>query len=249
MTSNEILDSIKPSEIPIPVQEFAHTFLAKSQKPQSYSDTTIATLEFMTPPFRNYTSTKMVCPSGAINISCRKFHTRPFPQDDLLVILGKSFTKSETNNHRAYASAGGLYPVIPLLVVLDNNILEGISEGVYGIDLTTNILVRLNLQLDFKKICTSISPYNSKLVNSVFLCYTFSLERTLIKYGIRGIRHTFIEIGEMSQAFRLFGKKTNPEFGDVSWSGFDDTKLATALGLKKLHPGMIQFFGLKNNDS
>lgn len=245
MTHDEILDFIKITEIPFTVRDVAHSFFAASQESQSYSQTTVDTIECMTPPLRNVTNTEMLCPPGTTTASCRSFRNQPFPQAKLLTILGKSFTKGATDNHRAYASAGGLYPVIPLLVVLNSNALEGVSEGTYGIDMVTNRLTKLRCPFNPQKIKDSIFPAGAELVSSMFLCYTFSLERALIKYGVRGIRHTFIEIGEMSQTFRLFGQSIIPDFGDVSWSGFDDTGLAAAMGLKRLQPGMVQFFGLK----
>lgn len=64
-----------------------------------------------------------------------------------------------------------------------------------------------------------------------------------MKYGVRGIRHTFIEIGEMAQTFRMNGLKHVKNFGDVNWSGYDDILLKNAISLTDLYPGMVQFFG------
>ncbi|MDU7066251.1 MAG: hypothetical protein E6336_09170 [Lactobacillus crispatus] len=51
-----------------------------------------------------------------------------------------------------------------------------------------------------------------------------------------------IEAGEMAQAFRLNGLTIISDFGDISWSGFDDEKLKSSLGLKKYESRVITIF-------
>lgn len=73
------------------------------------------------------------------------------------------------------------------------------------------------------------------------------MTRTVVKYNYRGLRHMLIEVGSMAQAFRLNGLAIISDFGDISWSGFDDEKLKSSLGLKNMNPVLLQFFGIRDD--
>lgn len=245
MTKDNVIDLIQINDISQNVIDFSKIFFEKSNRDYSYPSKTVSSIECMAPAIVDCLNIGVQCPFGLGIKSTREFRKDVFPQDGLLQVMGRSFNKERETNHRSYPSAGGLYPIIPLLVVLNDFCVEGIKKGVYGIKMSNNQIVRLNIQPDIDKIKNAVYLYKGHLVGPVFICYTYTLERCLIKYGIRGIRHTFIEIGAMAQSFRILGREIIPLFGDVSWSGFDDNALMEGLGLKNLHPGMIQFFGIK----
>ena len=155
--------------------------------------------------------------------------------------MSNSFLGNE-EGHRIYGSAGALYPVEPLIICLKNDIVMGLSRGVYGLDYLDKSLKKFDTNVDFKKLSHSISPYTGQLISSVFICYIFSMTRTVVKYNYRGFRHMLIEAGEMAQAFRLNGLTIISDFGDISWSGFDDEQLKSSLGLKKYESRVITIF-------
>lgn len=159
--------------------------------------------------------------------------------------MSNSFLGNE-EGHRIYGSAGALYPVEPLIICLKNDIVMGLSRGVYGLDYLDKSLKKFDTNVDFKKLSHSISPYTGQLISPVFICYIFSMTRTVVKYNYRGLRHMLIEVGSMAQAFRLNGLARINNFGDVSWSGFDDKALKDSLGLRIMKPVLLQFFGIQD---
>lgn len=177
--------------------------------------------------------------------SCRKFSNKKINITDFTRLLSNSFLGNE-EGHRIYGSAGALYPVEPLIICLKNDIVMGLSRGVYGLDYLDKSLKRFDTNVDFKKLSYSILPYTGQLISSVFICYIFSMSRTVVKYNYRGFRHMLIEVGEMAQAFRLNGLARINNFGDVSWSGFDDKALKDSLGLRIMKPVLLQFFGIQD---
>lgn len=197
-----------------------------------------------TSPMLNFDKEKGIhLPSIHSNIKTeRNFTNFNISMDDLMKTISQVFVPNEAN-HRVYPSAGALYPVIPLFVVT-KQITPELSIGIYSIDYLNKTLRKTKFNYNFEKLGECISPYNGSLLSPIFICYSFAVERTVGKYNYRGFRHMLIEVGEMSQSFRLIGKNNILNFGDASWSGFNDLQLKNNLGLHKLNPVLLQFFGV-----
>ena len=103
--------------------------------------------------------------------SCRKFSNKKINITDFTRLLSNSFLGNE-EGHRIYGSAGALYPVEPLIICLKNDIVMGLSRGVYGLDYLDKSLKKFDTKVDFKKLSHSISPYTGQLISSIFICYT-----------------------------------------------------------------------------
>lgn len=167
---------------------------------------------------------------------------------ELSEILLKAFGRRKVTKHKNYPSAGGLYPVIPILVVLDQNILEGIeTPGSYIYNATDHELILLkeftNQDVENLRKYISFSTVDNY---KVFIAYSIDIKRSITKYRVRGYRHALIEVGLMAQSFR----HSICEFerlGEVSWSGFSDNALTHSLGLNpRLAPvALLQWFGEK----
>lgn len=181
--------------------------------------------------------------------SIREFQRIPIKKENLLKVISLSFCKGEQTNHRSYGSAGALYPIFPILIVMRDNAVEKLSQGIYALDDDTKNLIYVSRGQELNKMASYIYPYdeNKKLPSDLMICYCFSLFRTTIKYGFRGFRHMLFEAGEMTEAFRLFGEREIPNFGDVSWSGFDDEGVKKTIDISNISPVMIQFFGYRSN--
>lgn len=195
--------------------------------------------------FNNEFNLQLPLPISNIK-SCRKFSDKKILMDDFKYLMSSSFFTNE-EGHRIYGSAGALYPVEPLIVNLSDSAIIDLPKGIYGLDYLNRSLRKLNTEVDSEKIKYNISPYTGQLISSIFICYIFSITRTVAKYNYRGFRHMLIEVGEMTQTFRLKGSTLIPNFGDVSWSGFDDKGLKENLGLKNMYPVLLQFFGIQND--
>lgn len=169
---------------------------------------------------------------------------------ELSEILLKAFGRRRGSKHKNYPSAGGLYPVIPILVVLDRNVLDGIeAPGSYIYNATDHELILLKefSDQDIRTLEKNIS-FGSLENYKLFIAYAIDIKRSITKYRIRGYRHSLIEVGLMAQSFR-YSLCEFENLGEVSWSGFNDNALTYSLGLSpRLAPvTLLQWFGEKND--
>lgn len=166
--------------------------------------------------------------------------------EELSEMLLRAFGRRKTTKHKNYPSAGGIYPVIPILVILDQNVIEEIdTPGSYiynGTDHKLLLLKRFTDQ-DIINLRENISCNENY---KVMIAYAIDIKRSITKYRIRGYRHALIEVGLMAQSFRYAIWKYE-HFGEVSWSGFNDNALTHSLGLSpRLAPvTLLQWFGEK----
>lgn len=166
--------------------------------------------------------------------------------EELSEILLRAFGRRKVTKHKNYPSAGGLYPVIPILVILDQNVIEEVeAPGSYIYNATDHELILLKrfTDQDIKKLRKNIS-YSDNY--KVMIAYAIDIKRSIAKYRVRGYRHALIEVGLMAQSFRHAIWKYE-HFGEVSWSGFNDNALTHSLGLSpRLAPvTLLQWFGEK----
>lgn len=160
-------------------------------------------------------------------------------------ILFNSFGVRE-DGHKNYASAGALYPVIPLLIVIDIKSLPFLKEpGVYIYDSSDHQLLLLT-----KFTIDKIKAYKDSLmmeeedIPKLGIAYMVDISKSVTKYKRRGYRHALIEVGLMAQNFRNELWKYD-NLGECCWSGFNDNMLAFNIGLSpRLAPIlMMQWFG------
>ncbi len=163
-------------------------------------------------------------------------------------ILFNSFGTKE-DGHKNYASAGALYPVIPLLIVIDIKCLPFLKEpGVYIYDSFDNQLLLLTKFTDEKikeyKDSLILDIYNIEDIPKLAIAYMVDIGKSVTKYKKRGYRHALIEVGLMAQSFRNELWR-HDNLGECCWSGFNDNMLAFNLGLSpRLAPVlMMQWFG------
>lgn len=169
---------------------------------------------------------------------------------ELSHIFLKAFGRQISSKHKSYPSAGGIYPIIPILIVLETKVLEGIEvPGTYIYNATDHefILLKNFKQQDMDKVIKNIDVTGLEN-NKLAIAYAIDLKRTITKYRIRGYRHSLIEIGLMAQSFRQSVSEFE-RLGEVCWSGFNDNALTHALGLSpRLAPvALLQWFGEKHD--
>ncbi|MED4045996.1 nitroreductase family protein [Priestia aryabhattai] len=166
---------------------------------------------------------------------------------DLSNILFKSFGRHKDTLAKNYPSAGGLYPIIAVLIVLDKNKIPFLKhEGSYIYDSRENELLLLKkfTEEDINKFRKCVDmPWE---VPDIAMAYAMDIKRATTKYKFRGYRHALIEVGLMAQSFRSSLWDMN-NFGECCWSGFSDNALTHLLGLSpRLAPvALLQWFGEK----
>lgn len=165
-------------------------------------------------------------------------------KDDLGQLLYDAFGRAEGVPTKKYPSAGALYPVIPLILILSDGVVEGISErGCYVFN-TEDVELLLIQQFDDEKLeKIKRNIVGNKFQSNISVAYAIDIRRAIAKYGYRGYRHALIEVGLMSQSFRVV--LNNVGLGELCWSGFNDNAITYLTGLSpRLSPiVLIQWFG------
>lgn len=158
-------------------------------------------------------------------------------------LLNESFAMQDDGS-RPYPSGGALYPVEVFCVLFQERLLQSPVSGVYH--------YRPSLQV-LQEICTITSTQLheglhldlSITIGSPNFCilYLVNIEKTLIKYRLRGYRYALIESGAMCHQADLVGKSLGLK--NRLYSSFDDFELMSLLNLNKMSflPIVIQMFG------
>lgn len=164
--------------------------------------------------------------------------------EEISLLLNYSFGRDESTKSKRYGSAGGLYPVVPLLIILKSY--EDFECGSYVYDSENKCLLKIKGWTDEEgtELKNEISKGNTELPNTCIV-YAVDIRRAILKYHIRGYRHALIEVGAMSQVFKDSLHKLGHDFGEISWSGFNDNQLSHTCGLNpRLCPILLlQWFG------
>ncbi|MGM7700510.1 hypothetical protein ACSVDE_02230 [Pseudalkalibacillus sp. Hm43] len=162
-------------------------------------------------------------------------------------IFQGAFGRDTYRRSKPYPSAGALYPIIPLLFVMDSSAIESEGiEGCYVYDSTNHklSLIKPFTASDIEKLKRHLCP-NDDFFSSLAVGYALDLKRAITKYRRRGYRHGLIEVGLMAQSFR-HSMERYEDMGEFCWSGFNDNALTHVAGLNpKLAPILlIQWFGM-----
>lgn len=176
--------------------------------------------------------------------SCQKFAAEKAEFRDVRQFLVNSFSPDPAG-HRPYPSAGGLYPVEPLIFLFPER-LNGFSEaaGCYHFRPVSQKLQRLqkiDASLFFERL---MHQYFEKSHWPCFgILYTAHLSKAIFKYRYRGYRHALMEAGSMyQQAIRVSQKMG---WRNTVWSTFSEHEMLCALELDygSWLPLTMQFFG------
>lgn len=150
------------------------------------------------------------------------------------------------NGQRPYPSAGGLYPIEPLIFIFDEKIKSETSfiSGCYHFRPISKVLqfIKPLAENYFYDILLHglIEPEKRPLF---CILYTAHIGKSIFKYRYRGYRHALMEVGSMYQHATL----TSQAIGlrNSVWSSFSEYEFLAALELDPaaFMPLMMQFFG------
>ncbi|MED4129437.1 hypothetical protein [Shouchella miscanthi] len=180
--------------------------------------------------------------------SVRNYVEWQIPNGVIAELLYNSFGRSTDLLSKSYASAGALYPVMPLLLVIDKNAIEGISKpGSYIYDGSNQKLLRLadwSSNETLNKVKSALCP-KEKTFSNVAMAYSLDIRRSATKYRLRGYRHGLIEVGLMAQSFKTVLRKNKYGLAECIYSGYNDNLLTYLCGLNvRLAPIVgLQWFG------
>ncbi|MCX7856874.1 MAG: SagB/ThcOx family dehydrogenase [Deltaproteobacteria bacterium] len=157
--------------------------------------------------------------------SVREFSDYPLSLKDLSQLLWVSQGKVKSGR-RAAPSAGALYP-LEIYAVCGN--VKGLTPGVYRYDSKKHSLQKIT-EGD-RRIVLSSAALGQYWVKDAPLSIVISaiFERTTKKYGERGIRYVFIEVGHVAQNILLQAVALN--LGAVPVGAFYDDEVKKALNI------------------
>jgi SagB-type dehydrogenase family enzyme len=164
-------------------------------------------------------------------------------------IIKKAFGRDINSTSKRYPSGGALYPVIPLICILEDYHNSGLTKGVYVYDSYKHSLKKIKEwnEEEFEDFKSVLNPWEGKVYSNYLIGYAIDLMRAIAKYKKRGYRHALIEVGTMVQALRESLIEEQQNMGDFCWSGFDDNAVTYLMGLnpRKCPVTLIQWFGKK----
>ncbi len=141
---------------------------------------------------------------------------------------------------RAAPSAGALYPLEIYLVA---NRIEGLDKGIYRYIPQKHSLEMIKEGNLVSDVCNAALRQDSIKKGAAVFIYSAVPQRTTVKYGNRGIRYIYIEVGHASQ--NVFLQATSMNIDSVVIGAFDDQRLNDILGIdgKKETAVYIQVLG------
>jgi len=165
--------------------------------------------------------------------SCRSFQEKGLNLDDVASILWATCGEKQdaiTQATRTIPSAGATYP-LELYVVIGRNCIDKIKEGVYHYKIAGHSL-ELIAEGD-KRAELADACLNQDFIKEapVSLVITAKFQRTTGRYGARGERYVYMEVGHACQNTYL--AVTNLGLSTVEVGAFIDDSVKGVLGLDK----------------
>lgn len=157
-------------------------------------------------------------------------------------IISNVFFSNSNDKHRSYPSAGALFPVIPILIVLNNNAIKNVkTPGAYIINTEKK---SLDLISNWKKINNqyinlAMSPVDNNLKSNVAMAYSIDLRKSVIKYKYMGYKHSIIEIGSIIESLR-YQLMLNSNYRERVCSSFNSNLLADLCKINKIFSPIME---------
>ena len=198
-------------------------------------------------PFRKYEIDCSDVEPSPVNrkSSLQRFIKKKMPFADIQRLLVHSFSPN-AEGHRPYPSAGGLYPVEPLVFLFSEHIesKESLISGCYHFRPVSKTLQCLQKISTHDFFTTLLHNYFDSEKRPCFgILYLAHIGKAIFKYRYRGYRHALMEAGSMYQKAVV----TSEAMGlrNTVWSTFSEHELLYALDLDfgTYMPLTMQFFG------
>ena len=159
--------------------------------------------------------------------SVRSYLPEPLTLEELSQLLWAAQGVTDPYGFRTAPSAGALYPLELYLHAVK---VEGIETGIYRYDPHRHSLLDIKLG-NFVPEVYAAALNQEAVLSAPLLVFFFALfERTTVKYGRRGIRYVFNEVGHAGQ--NLYLQATALGLGTVVIGAFYDEELKEVVGAR-----------------
>ena len=160
--------------------------------------------------------------------SVRNYKDEPLTLQEVSQLLWACDGKTSEWGGRTSPSAGATYP-LEIYVVVGN--VEGIEPGLYHYIVENHSLVEVK-KGDLRKKLSSVCLNQTMVVEApVSIVISGIFERTTGRYGERGKRYVFMEVGHCGQNIHLQSEALG--LGTVMIGAFDDEGVRKVLGIKE----------------
>jgi SagB-type dehydrogenase family enzyme len=158
--------------------------------------------------------------------SCRQFTSAPISLETLTNLLGiVAKTRSGERPRRVYPSAGMRWPVEWYLAAIN---VESLDTGIYHYESFEHALELLRPGEHWQSLTKAFEMQDIDQPAAV-LILTSAFHRSWIKYGARGSRFAYMEVGAAAMCLDLVATETN--IGVVWLGGFVDSIVAELLDI------------------
>ena len=158
--------------------------------------------------------------------SIRSYTGEPLTLQEVSQLLWAAQGVTSPRGFRTAPSAGALYPLQVYLLAGD---VQDLTEGVYHYRPDQHQLVKVIDGDKRTELCDAALMQSCVKDGAVVLVFTGVYERTISKYGDRGIRYVHIEVGHAAE--NLYLQATAMGLGMVTVGAFHDEQVAKLLNL------------------
>lgn len=166
----------------------------------------------------------------------RRFAARPLTLEQVAQLLWAAYGITDPRGLRAAPSAGALYPLDVYLVVGERQV-AGLASGVYHYYPDKHALLSRQSG-ELRQAVGRASLHQMWLAEApVLLVITAEYRRCQAKYGSRGVRYTFMEVGHVGQNIFLQAEAMGLGAGIIG--AFDDAAISRILNLPAAHEPLL----------
>ncbi len=167
----------------------------------------------------------------------RSFSSKPVTQEQLAQICWAAQGITEDNGFkRASPSAGALYPA-DIYVIAGEECIVGMAAGVYHYEPKGHLIEKISGEDRRRDVAIASLGQMWMAKAPMQFVVTAEYHRITCKYGDRGIRYAFMEVGHIAQNIFLQCQTLGLGAGIVG--AFDDVKVAKLIGTKENHEPLI----------
>ncbi len=160
--------------------------------------------------------------------SVREYLPDSLTLDEVSQLLWSAQGVTDPYGFRTAPSAGALYP---LEVYIHATKVEGLETGIYRYDPHRHYLLDVKRGNFAPEIYTASLSQGQVLSAPLLILFFAVFERTMVKYGRRGMRYVFNEVGHAGQ--NVYLQATALGLGTVVIGAFYDDELKRIVGARR----------------